>query len=143
MKKLTFVLWLFLFSLPAFSQNWTQRVQVLIQATTPQGQYNDAIYFAPADYAKLVKADIDKQVQVRINNWVAFVVAQSSKPPYIPTKEELKESTTIQAEQLDKLASQFIAAAPAKADIQAVVDKVQVSLDKLKAAASIAKVIVP
>lgn len=128
--------------IPAFAQSkdWESRVQILIHANTPDGQFNDAIYVSQSDYEKLTPEDIDKQVKARVDTWIAFVKEQSSKPPVVPTKEELKESATAQVEQLDRVADQLIAAAPAKADLQAVVDKLQISLDKLKTAASTAKV---
>jgi hypothetical protein len=66
------------------------RLQILIQEDTPMGQFNDALYFVPSEMAALTEADILAAKKARSDNWQAFVLEQSSKPPVKPTKEELE-----------------------------------------------------
>lgn len=117
MRKL--FLAILLFSVPSLAQNWEKKVQVKISMSTSQGQFNDALYFTDAEYAKLTKVDIDKMVQTRADAWVKFVEEQSSKPPYVPTKEELIEQTDRQADEISHTVTQFVAAKPSKVEAQA------------------------
>ncbi len=131
--------------------DWTKipgaRIQVLIQEQTPQGQYNDALYYSPADWDKVTEKDISDAKKARMDNWLASVVEQSGKPPVIPTKEELKESAIAQVEQVDRAVAALVATDIAKEDVQALIDKLQKQIDDLKAKVGIevkpGEVIVP
>lgn len=110
------------------------RIQILIQEDTPMGAYHDALYFQPKEIDALKEEDITAQVQTRVTNWMAFVQEQSSKPPVVPTKEELKESAEVQVAQLEAVTAKFIDSAPSKEEAQKLIDSLQKQLDDLKAA---------
>ncbi len=65
------------------------RIQVLINANTSEGQFNDSLYYTPAQWATIKQADINVAKAARVANWVAFVQQAKSKPPVEPTLEEL------------------------------------------------------
>jgi hypothetical protein len=112
------------------------RIQVQIKEDTPQGQYHDSLYFTPEEWEKLEPKDIDEHKRTRVNNWVAFVTEQSSKPPYVPTKAELLENQDRLQEQLDRAADSIIAGTASKVELQAVARKLQETLNKINVAAT-------
>ncbi len=96
--------------------------QVRIQEDTELGQYNDALYYTPDEWLTVKQEDIDTAVKERVQNWVAFVKEQSSKPPVPPLPADLKE----QAEQLKLQWAQMVtqlATVGTKADLELVQDK--------------------
>ena len=99
---------------------WEKKIQVKITANTDVGRFNDAIYFDEAAFDALSSNEIDVMANARVDAWVAFVEAQSSQPPYVPTKDDLTEAAKSQAEQLNSLVSSYIASEPVKKDLQAV-----------------------
>ena len=96
--------------------------QVRIQEETELGQFNDAVYYTPDEWLTVKQEDIDLAVKERVDNWIAFVKEQSSKPPVLPTVTDIME----QAEALKAQWSQMMTALSTvgtKADLEAVQDK--------------------
>jgi hypothetical protein len=110
------------------------RLQILIKQDTPLGQYNDALYYTPDEVAVIDEKAIQEAADKRVNNWVAFVDAQSKLPPVPPSKEQLKESAEQQADSIAVLTNQLIAASPTKEELLAVQEKLKVAMDALSAA---------
>ena len=116
--------------------NWTLVYQVRIKAATPQGQFNDAIYFTPAAYAKLTVTQINTQVKARIDNWI-YVVTHPT-PAIEPTKEDLLEQVTGDLDRLDDVITRVLAKSPAKLELDPVRVKLQAYVDRLAAVKTIA-----
>jgi hypothetical protein len=151
MKKLFLLL---LLAVPCYAQDWSSEVKVKINAPTSQGQFQDAIQAADLTVAErtelarvaqsggtiapAIKASIDAKVKARIDNWKAFVVEQSSKPPVVQTKEELIEQSKSQTDQLSTFVTKFIESKPTKEEAQALVDKLKASMDSLAAVSAVA-----
>ena len=64
----------------------TIMTQVRFRVETEHGQYNDALYYTPAEYDLLTQKDIDDAKQARVDNWIDVV---THPPVYVePTKEQ-------------------------------------------------------
>lgn len=113
------------------------RIQVKIEENTPQGAYHDALYYTPEEWAKLTQSEITAAKAARVNNWIAFVAAQSSKPPVVPTKEELLARELEMQDQIERLTDQVIAAKPTAEELIAIKTKLQERLAKLNAVAAV------
>ena len=48
-------------------------VQVKIKEETPEGQYNDSLYYTADDWATKTPADIEVDKKVRVDKWLATV----------------------------------------------------------------------
>lgn len=64
------------------------RVQVVFTQDTECGQYRDALYFTPAEYAALKPADLAAKKQARVDTWVDRI--KNPPPPVEPTTEQLE-----------------------------------------------------
>lgn len=92
----------------------TVRVQVIVEAKTPEGNFRDAIYYSKAEFDALSDAQVQADKAARVTAWVAAVqAAKTAPPPPEPTKAELQA-------QLDELTKQV-------ADIQAKIAKAPVA----------------
>jgi hypothetical protein len=98
------------------------RIQILISEDTPQGKFNDALYYGENELSKLDEKAVKAAVQTRVNNWVAFVTEQSSKPPIKPSVEQLQEQADQIKEQWTRMVTQ-LAEVGSKEDVQAVKNK--------------------
>lgn len=73
------------------------RIQVRIDQETVKGRFQDAIYFAPDDFAKFTESELEAMVQARVD---AFVASFPEIPvePVEPLKEDLeKDKANIEA----------------------------------------------
>ena len=66
-------------------------IQIMFSEKTKYGEYSDALYLTPENYATMKKEDIDGLKQERINNWIKIIEI----PPVMvePTKEELEQES--------------------------------------------------
>jgi hypothetical protein len=65
------------------------KIQINISQKTEFGEFNDALYYTPDEWANLTQDDIDKATQTRVDNWVNLI--KNPPPPPEPTKEELEQ----------------------------------------------------
>jgi hypothetical protein len=113
------------------------RLQIQIQEDTPMGAYHDALYFSPGEIDHLDEKAVTDVAKARVDNWVAFVTEQSSKPPVEPTKEELIAQQAEFQKQLDSLVGRVIANRDtAKADLQAISAQLKATAATIDSAAS-------
>lgn len=63
-------------------------VQVRFQEKTPYGDFHDALYFSPVEYAAAKQKDIDDQVSARVVAHIDRI--QNAPPVQEATKQELQ-----------------------------------------------------
>ena|SRR3990167_3903778 len=63
------------------------RIQFLIKEQTAHGEFNDALYYTPEEFAGKTEDDIHAERQQRVDAWVAIV--SNPQPAAEPTPEEL------------------------------------------------------
>lgn len=68
----------------------TARIQVLISEPTPEGQFNDALYFSVDEFENLSDEEVEVLKQERVNAWLALQ-DEARKPRPDPTEAELVE----------------------------------------------------
>jgi hypothetical protein len=113
------------------------RLQIQIQEDTPMGAYHDALYFSPDEIEHLDEKAVTDAAKARVDAWVAFVTGQSSKPPYVPTKEELLAQQAEFQKQLDSLVGAVIANRDtAKSELQAISTQLKATAATIDSAAS-------
>jgi len=69
--------------------NTNVKIQYLIKQRTPQGEFNDAIYFTKTEFDALPESALVSLVNKRVTNWIAFATEQRTKVAVPPTQEEL------------------------------------------------------
>lgn len=75
------------------------RVQVLFTEQTKHGEFTDALYFTPAEYAAMNKASIDQLKQERVDKHVEAIDKAPLRPG--PTKAEIQaELDSLDAEKV-------------------------------------------
>ena len=79
----------------------TASIQVKIKEETPEGQYNDSIYYTLEQWATKTPADIEADKKERVDNWLNIV--RNSAPAIQPTKEELEAQANELKRQLDQI----------------------------------------
>ena len=84
-------------------------VRYIIKSQTKHGMFKDALYFSGDEWEKLEQVDLDKAIQSRIDNWVAF---HDNPPAKVEPKEE-----DLQAE-IDYLSERMSAATAAIVAVQ-------------------------
>ncbi|MFA6278864.1 MAG: hypothetical protein WCS97_01025 [Candidatus Paceibacterota bacterium] len=82
-------------------------IQVKISENTPEGQFNDSIYYTPEQWAAKTPADIAADKKARVDNWLKTIKAAKAAPPYVPTKEELQRQADELQAQLDGINEQI------------------------------------
>lgn len=81
-------------------------IQVRYQIETDCGQYHDALYFSIEEWDIIEQKEIDKEMEVRVNNWIDRVL--NPPIPIEPTKEELLEQISNLADQKIELQKKLI-----------------------------------
>ena len=81
------------------------QIQVKIRENTPQGQYNDSLYYGLEEFANAKIEDIEQAKQTRVNNWIYIVTHPATEIQ--PTKAELEEQKSELQKQLDELQRQI------------------------------------
>jgi hypothetical protein len=76
-------------------------IQVKIKEDTPEGQYNDSLYYTAEQWASKTPADIEADKKARVDKWLSIV--RNPAPALEPTKEELQA----QADELKKQADEL------------------------------------
>lgn len=66
----------------------TVRVQVMFEQSTKYGTFRDALYYDPIVFQNTKQADIDAEVQLRVDAYVKSI--ENPPTPPTPTKEELQ-----------------------------------------------------
>lgn len=61
------------------------RIQYLVTKKTDIGEFNDAIYFTPDEWAALTKDEVQIKADARVDNWIDEV--KNPKPPEEPPKD--------------------------------------------------------
>lgn len=56
------------------------RIQYLVTKKTDIGEFRDAIYFSPDEFAAMTKDEVEAKADTRVNNWVESV-KNPPKPP--------------------------------------------------------------
>jgi GTPase Era involved in 16S rRNA processing len=62
-------------------------IQVKIKEETPEGQYNDSLYYTLDQWASKTPADIEADKKARVDKWLETI--KNPAPAAEPTKEEL------------------------------------------------------
>lgn len=68
-------------------------IQVRIIEETQKGQYNDALYYTPADFTSLPETTLTTAILERVDTWVQMVT--NTPPPVTLTIEELEEQLVV------------------------------------------------
>ncbi len=79
-----------------------------VKSDTAYGAFSDALYFSLPEWESLSEDDLNKQVQTRIDNWIAAVTTPFDPPK--PTEEELSAAAAERKElylQAEALKEQF------------------------------------
>jgi hypothetical protein len=110
MNKLLLIL-----SLLLCTSAYAQDVTITLPAGTPvclpykmvtsHGEFSDSICDSASVIAKLLSLP-DGLLSIktsRAQNWIAFVIEQSSKPPIVPTKAELQEQLLAKEKEVEDL----------------------------------------
>lgn len=99
---------------------------------TSQGDFTDALCeYTDAAWSKLTPAQRQALQVARAKKWVADRIADRSKPPVVPTKEQLAESATMQADSLSTQITALVAAKPTVAEVAELKAKLQAAVDEL------------
>lgn len=80
-------------------------IQVKIKEDTPEGQYNDSLYYTLEQWATKTPADIEADKKKRVDNWLNIV--RHPAPVVTPTKAELQAQADELKRQLDELNAQI------------------------------------
>lgn len=89
------------------------RIQVLISTDTPQGRFNDALYFSKEEFDALSEDALDAIKTQRVNSWVSSV-QEASKREYIPTTKDIEEQKAALQIQIDELDAKLLEVAKTK-----------------------------
>ena len=107
------------------------RIQVLISEKTAFGEFNDALYFSPEEYAALTEQQIAEAKKARVDAWVEAV---SNPPePLPPTVADVANKAASVRKDFEELAvtladdpfATVVALAPLRAQVTAVAAALQ------------------
>lgn len=110
---------------------------IAVDVVDAPSKFRDTLHIQFAEVAGLTQEQIEAKVAAdgkkRVDDWKAFVIEQSSKPPVVPTKEEIQADVERQAEQIATSTASLIAAKPDPKELEALIAKLKESLDSLSA----------
>lgn len=76
---------------PAATYGPDVRVQVIIEAQTPEGKFMDALMLTKAEFDAASDAQIAALKTARVDAWVAAVQAAKQAPPPVVSKQALED----------------------------------------------------
>lgn len=99
---------------------------------TTQGEFSDALCeYTDAAWSKLTLAQKQALMRARARNFVATVIENSSKPPVVPTKEQLNDAAKTQADSIASQVTALVAAKPTAEEVSELKAKLQAAIDEL------------
>ena len=109
---------------------------IAVEVYDAASRFRDMLHIQFSEVAGLTDAQVAAKVAAdsleRIENHKAHVIEQSSKPPVVPTKEQLTESATAQANQVEALTAQIVTAKMTALEVKDVISKLEASIATLK-----------
>ena len=85
------------------SKGQNVKIQVLIK----EQNFQDAIYYTPAEWEKLTEKDINVSKLERFNNWKTLIETSSQQIPIEPTKEQIQNEKFQLEQQLEIINSKL------------------------------------
>jgi hypothetical protein len=106
-------------------------IAVRIQKDTNHGQFNDCMYFTPAEYNALTKQQIRDMATARKNDWVD-AVQYAINHPYTPTKaDKIEAAGNVWDNFVRHMEIVCADSGIRKSEVRAFKDKLQAELDVL------------